>query len=847
MRFLMYAKTNGVEQLFYDSESGNARMAVAQPSLKLELSKAGSLDFTILPTHPMYDSFMKMKTYVRVMQDDKEIFRGRVLQIEDTTYMERQIQCEGDLAYLIDSLQPPQQTVAANTTSTITKSNASYRAQYGNHVPAKSSTTQKVTLGSETNTTGQLATQFARYISHHNSQMETEKQFTVGNVTVDDVGTVSFKSTSYRDTKESIDSDLVKQYGGYLQTRKNPNGPTYIDWLKQPTETSSQRIVLGMNMIDLQQQFEGDELFTIFVPTGDSDLTIASVNNGNIGLEDAAGIAKYGRIYKTQSYSGVKDAAELKKLGQDYMTANYKPEKMSLNVKAIDMNLLDGEIDAIHVGSIVTVISDPHDIDVSLTCISIEYDIQNPENNSYEIGDPSETLSQKNATSAAATAAATASAKRSGSYAGAAAVTMKDVINRHAENISDHADALYKLEADLVQIHAKCIEITATEKVTITADTIDMNASGEINLTSRGKMTMASNAQINFNDNLYIGDVMAGYDFYNIGNAWMQSLTIGGHLYVADIQDEDNGKWDTGVLSGFTSVRSMSYALYKSGNLGTISGYLEDAVTSFGTATATGGEVNIPYYTFSGGTTKAGDITFNIADMEYYQDHVGIRSIGNWYWGGDDDRNYYALVTANDGTQQAVTQPAITMDTILGTNWYTNVLAKGPADSGTQYTVGSQLVYLQADNNNCYITNTSGAPTSGSSGNIIAQIVNPKPSSSITSITNGSLSHDEDDHELYVPVTASGTNVSPYTKTLSFSTSTTVGGWTNNASKNTVAVKVEGVTVGSATVSAPSVSYSLSSYSGSASISHYIEAGSTYRLQLKRGGIVIQTVYLRGT
>ena len=378
MRFLMYAKTNGTEELFYDSESGSPEMSIAQPNLKLELSKAGTLEFTILPTHPMYDSFHKMKTYIRVMQDDYELFRGRVLEIEDTTYMERHIQCEGDLSYLIDSLQPPQQTIAADTKSTTTKSNATYRAKYGNHVAAKSSTIQKLDLGDVTNSRGQLAAQFSKYILQHNSQMEVEKQFTVGNVTMTDVGVVSFTSNSYRDTKSAVDSDLVKQYGGYLQTRKNANGPTYIDWLKQPGVASTQRIVLGVNLIDLQQKHEGDELFTIFVPIGDSDLTIASVNNGKIGIEDAAGIAKYGKIYKTQSYSGITDAAELKKLGEDYMAANCKPDKLSLTIKAVDMNLLDGEVDAIRVGSTVTVVSDPHDISVALTCISIEYDIQNP-------------------------------------------------------------------------------------------------------------------------------------------------------------------------------------------------------------------------------------------------------------------------------------------------------------------------------------------------------------------------------------------------------------------------------------------------------------------------------------
>ena len=616
MRFLMYAKTNGVEQLFYDSASVNSEMSIAQPDLKLELNKAGTLEFTLLPSHPMYNSFKTLKTYIRVMQDNDEIFRGRVLKIKDSIWLERNIQCEGDIAYLIDSYQVPQQQKGTNTKTTSTASNSAYRSMYGGHIGAKSSTVQSLILGENTNTQSELANQFRYYISQHNSQMEVEKQFTVGNVTVVDVGTVSFTSSNYRDTKNAIDGDLIDRYGGYLQTRKNPNGPTYIDWLKEPGTVSSQKIVLGVNMVDLQQESEGDELFTIFIPIGDDDLTIASVNDGKIGLEDTAKIAKYGKIYKTQSYSGIKDAAELKKLGQDYMEANCKPEKLTLTVKALDMNLLNGSVDAIKVGSTVTVISDPHGIETSLTCISIEYDIQNPENNSYEIGDASETLSHKAQLANMANAEATSSAKSRAGWASSAASDLGDTITRHAVNIIDQADATYKLEADLAQVHAKCIEITAEEKVTVTADTLELNTRGTIDVSAGGVIKMASTAQINFNDTLYIGSGIDDYTLYNLGSAWMQELTIGGHLLIADIEDENGAKWtNTSSLRGFLSIFSSSF-IYGDEEDGQ---NLENAVKSFGIAVPDQtGQISIPYYTFSGGNTKAGDITFNMADTAWF-------------------------------------------------------------------------------------------------------------------------------------------------------------------------------------------------------------------------------------
>lgn len=629
MRFLIYAKTNGVENLFYDSESGNAEMAIAQPTLKLELNKAGTLEFTILPTHPMYNIFQPMKTYIRVMQDDYELFRGRVLKIQDSIWLERKIQCEGDLAYLIDSLQPPQQDVNANTTSNRTTSNSSYRSQYGGHVPARSTTVQTLDLGEVENTESRLAAQFNKYIAEHNNQMEVEKRFTVGNITVVDVGTVTFSSSSYRDTKNAIDNDLIDRYSGFLQTRKNQNGPTFIDWLKEPTVVSTQNIVLGMNLIDLQQELKGDELFTIFVPIGDDDLTIASVNNGSMCLEDAEGIERYGRIYKTEKYNGIKDAAELKKLGEDYMAANCKPELLSFTVKAIDMNLLDGEIDAIRVGSTVTIVSDPHGIEVHLTCISIEYDIQNPENNSYEIGDPSETLSHKAQLANNANAEAASAAGSRAGWASSAAGTLEETVNRHAENIIDTADITYKLEADLVQIHAKCIEITAQEKVTVTTDTLELNANGTIDIKSKGKITMASDTQINFDDTLFIGSGIDDYTFYNLGEAWMQELTVGGHLFIGDIQDGNGSSWTTNSLNGFTNVYS-SHFIYTGYSVGSGQN-LEDAVKTFGPGSVdSSGTVRIPYYKFSNPLVAAGTITFDMAATAFFISSMAAEYERGW-------------------------------------------------------------------------------------------------------------------------------------------------------------------------------------------------------------------------
>lgn len=666
MKWRIYIKNRNISELIYDSELGDESCILASPRLKLELSKAGALDFTILPSHPAYNRLHRMTTYVTVLMDDEEIFRGRVYQIDDSLYRERHVQCEGDLSYLIDSLQPPQQSTESNTRTTETKSSVSIFSQFGNHFKPGSKNYQLKTdfkvdslvLGDIVNTSSALAAQFSSYITRHNNQVDAEKRFTVGNITVTASGNMDFDSSGYRDTMSAIDSDLLKQFGGYLITRKNENGPTYIDWLKEPGVAASQQIVLSVNMVDMQQQSKADEIFTILVPVGDSDLTIATVNNGRIEIEDTAGIARFGRIYKSESYSGISDPAKLMELGRAYMEANYKPDKVTFTIKAIDMHILDGSVEAIHVGSTVTIVSEPHDIQTALTCISVEYDMQDPGNNSYEIGDPSEPLSQKTKSDKAAAAQATKAAGRSAGRANAAANDLEKVINEHAKSISYTADELFKVEADVAQIHAKCIEITASETVKVTCDeflvnatgsilmksggTFDMEANGTFTVKAGGKISMESGTCINFNNTVYIGN----NDLPSIGtlgnitmiasNAHFDSIECGTECRAAKFMDEVPAIWENGALKDFTSMEARQFHYINPGGGG---GYLEDAVSSFGSGSVDGnGVVSIPYYTFSG--DGEGTITFDMAATAFFKNSMAAeydRGYNNGYNKGKND------------------------------------------------------------------------------------------------------------------------------------------------------------------------------------------------------------------
>ena len=76
---------------------------------------------------------------------------------------------------------------------------------------------------------------------------------------------------------------------------------------------------------------------------------------------------------------------------------------------------------------------------------------------------------------------------------------------------------------------------------------------------------------------------------------------------------------------------------------------MEDAVDGFGTPTASGGQISIPYTKVGGGT---GTINFNIADTQFYQDGVSAAAAGvtlSGAWTGTTAAGKAYTVTASNG------------------------------------------------------------------------------------------------------------------------------------------------------------------------------------------------------
>lgn len=340
-------------KLLYSPELIDDGYKLISPRMHLEINAAGSLDFTIPPCNALYDDVQKMKSIITVEQDGEVVFRGRISEESVDTYKQRRVYCEGDLAFLLDSLQGP----------------ASF--------------------------TGTQFDLFSQLIAAHNAQMEADKQFTLGDVSgLDREEVFSFDVTTYADTLSMVQSYLIDLFGGYIQTRTE-GGVTYIDYVDGFVGECSQKIEFGVNLLNFESQINAEELCTVLVPLGatlddGTALTIASVNGGMVYIENPEAIARYGRVYKTYTWENVTDPAELLELANEYMQGAGLPE--TLSITALDMHLVDADVEKIRKGSMVHLLSKPHGIDKKIVCASIDADLENGDQTVFVLGLPKQRL-----------------------------------------------------------------------------------------------------------------------------------------------------------------------------------------------------------------------------------------------------------------------------------------------------------------------------------------------------------------------------------------------------------------------------------------------------------------------
>lgn len=371
-------------------------LKIFSPSLDLELNKTGSFSFTLYPDHPYYGSIQKLKSIITVYQEDYLLFRGRVLDDEIGFYNKREVTCEGELAFLLDSIKRPYDF------------------------------------------TGSVAEYLALLLESHNAQVDETKRFTLGNVTVTDPNDYIVRSNiDYTDTWKEMNDKLLTLLGGFLSVR-HADGVAYLDYLADFALLSPQKIEFGKNLLDQKRIIKGADVATVVIPLGaklkdaegkdtDKRLTIETVNGGADFIEDASAISQYGTIVKTVIFDDVTIAENLKAKGQAYLSSLVKlPE--SIELTAADLATVSTAFSSFHLGTYVDVVSKPHGLNQKFLVRKLSINLLDPAANKLTLGGVFEGLaaSLKGLTD-----------------------TQGKIINEISESVRKASEAVYNVEQNL--------------------------------------------------------------------------------------------------------------------------------------------------------------------------------------------------------------------------------------------------------------------------------------------------------------------------------------------------------------------------------------------------------------
>lgn len=295
-------------QVLFTTENTNPQTSIINPTLKLALNDAGSFTADIAPTHPLYDDVETMAD-IDIYCDNQWLWSGRIVEVESDFWKVKSIYCEGALAFLNDSIQPPHKYQYVGGTA--------YR-QYLEAV-----------------------------IAEHNSQVEANRRFQVGVVEKLYTGTSFYRYTNYESTLKEIKDDLIADAGGYIRIRKD-DGVFYLDYIENYNTAQRQTISFGENLLDFARNVTAGDIATRVIPLGaslegqesaeglDARLTIAAVNDGKVYLEAPAAVERYGKITKVVTFDTINNESLLKSRGQQWLSDS-QWESVVFDVSCIDL------------------------------------------------------------------------------------------------------------------------------------------------------------------------------------------------------------------------------------------------------------------------------------------------------------------------------------------------------------------------------------------------------------------------------------------------------------------------------------------------------------------------------
>ena len=379
--FRMVLRSAGSTNAFYEDTNTDETLKVLEPKLELQENAAGKLSFNVPPTNALYSSFgfvdgdnadnNTIDTWVDVYKENQMYWCGRIISRRVDFWKCVKVECEGLLAVLNDTIQPPY--------------------HYQNITPR---------------------TMLESLLNVHNSRVnDNNRRIYLGNVTV---GTSALGSThrytNYETTLTCIIEKLVKNVGGRIKLRyDNYTSRWYLDYLADYDELNSQKIEFGRNLFEYSRSMTSADYCTVVIPRGKqletgpyealtNYLTVASVNGGDIHVSltaaDYGGTVPggrlpqeiYGNIEKVVDWNDIESASVLLSTAKSWLKDKQFAD-MQLEVGAMDLHYAGAQYQVIEIGNTVRVLSPPHGMDRIFPVTKMEIKLDTPEDTLFTLGD----------------------------------------------------------------------------------------------------------------------------------------------------------------------------------------------------------------------------------------------------------------------------------------------------------------------------------------------------------------------------------------------------------------------------------------------------------------------------
>lgn len=357
------------DYILHDMRLADEKLIIRDPSVKLAVSKAGEMSFTVDAEHPYLSNLRRMSGLVELLDGTLPIYRGRITSDIKDFYGAHKIETEGIMAALNDSIIPP-----FNFPKDFAE-DASYKAAAAS---------------------GNVVDFFFRWIlAQHNSQVSTEQQIKPGVVTVSDPNNyITRSSEEYATAMTTISDKLFKSsLGGNLLIRYENDG-NYLDYYAELPLTNTQTVEFAENLLDLSSEVDGTSIYTAILPEGKDGLTIGNLPDGDLTddlvksgkiIYSKSGVATYGRITRHIKWDDVTAAANLQTKAKAALADNGLSMPETITCKAVDLGWQEG-IQHFRVGRMTALFSTPHGYSASYPLMELAPDILDPGNTQITLG-----------------------------------------------------------------------------------------------------------------------------------------------------------------------------------------------------------------------------------------------------------------------------------------------------------------------------------------------------------------------------------------------------------------------------------------------------------------------------